>query len=84
MAEMKDKNMAADRFDGIVKKQRGLLTREERQLIALKKAADQAAFEVKNCASAMANQTTRLEALKKLSTEAYIIFEKAQAALEGK
>lgn len=84
MSEMKDKSRATDHFDAIGKKQRGLLTKEERHVIALKKAADQAAFEFRNCAAVVAKQSDRAKVLEEAAVRAKAAFEKAQAELEAK
>lgn len=84
MSKMIDKSKASSRFDGIVVKQRGLLTRQERNVIALKRAADDAVLAFNNCLAASAKLVERAKLLEEAAVRAKAEFEKAQAELEAK
>lgn len=84
MADVKHPAKAGNRFDVIVQKHRAALTPDERKLMALKKAADDAALAHKNQADVVAAGAKRLADCEAAAVKAAKAFEAAKAALEAK
>lgn len=84
MSGTTDKSSATSKFDVVIRKQRGLLTKEERQFIALQKGlgdAEYAAARAAETAKAAADRAAKANArVEQLRTQ----FEAAKAALEAK
>lgn len=79
---MKEPSKTSDSFDALAKKGRALLTKQERHVIALKQAADQADLELRNASVAAAAMAKRVDLLREAAVKAAAAFQQAKAGLE--
>lgn len=84
MPGMNDAGAAGERFSVVARKHRAALTKDERRLIALGKAASQAVLALNNHKQAVAAMTDRLVQLEEGAVAAQREFDAAKAALEAK
>lgn len=84
MSGMNDQSTASSKFDVAVKKQRGLLSREERHVLALEKAKDQAQYTLGKAQEAVTQAAERLRAAEAEVANATKAFDAAKADLEAK
>lgn len=79
-----DVSKTGDVFDALVRKGRALFTREERIVVALKQAADQADLELKNSMVVAERAAAKVAPLRDAAAKARKAFEEAKAGLEKK
>lgn len=80
MSGLNDQSTAGDTYSAIATKHRGLLTPQERQIVALKKAADQADYECAKLADAIKALQDKAEAALQRAKVARDAFTQALAA----
>lgn len=84
MSGLSEKVSSRAQFGTMIRRPRGLLTKEERSVIALKKAAEQARLQLKNALRVSVAIQAQITELTIRATAAEDEYQKSKAALEAK